>query len=95
MVLPEPGIWDHLVGAATRVDLPTDARSMEDHVPRQLAIQSDDDLRPREREKYPGFFLAPARAPAGQLHPEAEGQGSLGNVVSCDTEQREKGREWI
>lgn len=77
MMLSEPGIWYHLVGAATRVDLPTDARSMEDHVPRQLAIQSDDDLsRERERERYPGFFPAPARTPAGQLNRKLKGKGA-------------------
>lgn len=65
VMLSEPGIWYHLVGAAIRVDLPTDARSMEDHVPRQLAIQSDEDLsRERGRDTLapsqllPGLLLA-------------------------------------
>lgn len=50
VVLLEPGIWDHLVGAAVRVDLPMGAGSM-DLCPVVAGIQSDGDLKLREREK--------------------------------------------
>ena len=50
MVLLEPGISDHLVGAAVRVDLPMGAGSM-DLCPVVAGIQSDGDLKLREREK--------------------------------------------